>query len=112
MKKKIIKYVITIIILGCIGLFFYSYIGIDKETGVPKGLLMRIRPLPWEEIYWDEDKQLLKLTVEDETFEEEMANNIKIFDSEIDKATNDFTSAPTILSVNNVAISDFNAFKA
>ena len=31
MKKKIIKYVITIIILGCIGLFFYSYIGIDKE---------------------------------------------------------------------------------
>ena len=30
-----------------------------------------------------------------ETFEEEMANNIKIFDSEIDKATNDFTSDET-----------------
>ena len=80
MKKKIIKYVITIIILGCIGLFFYSYIGIDKETGVPKGLLMRIRPLPWEEIYWDEDKQLLKLTVEDETFEGEESRCLRIYE--------------------------------
>ena len=79
MKKKIIKYMITIIILGCIGLFFYSYIGIDKETGVPKGLLMRIRPLPWEEIYWDEDEQLLKLTVKDETPDGKESRCLRIF---------------------------------
>ena len=79
MKKKIIKYMITFIILGCIGLFFYSYIGIDKETGVPKGLLMRIRPLPWEEIYWDEDEQLLKLTVKDETPDGKESRCLRIF---------------------------------
>lgn len=80
MKKKIIKYVITIIILGCIGLLFYSYIGTDKETGVPKGLLMRIRPLPWEEIYWDEDDQLLKLTVKDETSDGKESRCLRVFE--------------------------------
>ena len=80
MKNKIIKYVITIIIIGCVGLFFYSYIGTDKETGVPKGLLMRIRPLPWEEIYWDEDDQLLKLTVKDETSDGKESRCLRVFE--------------------------------
>ncbi len=66
-KKHIMKCIVYLLILGCIVLFFSSYIGIDKETGVPKGLLMRIRPLPWEEIYWDEEKQLLKTAILEET---------------------------------------------
>ena len=35
-------------------------------------LLMRIRPLPWKEIYWDEDKQLLNLTVRDKKHSKEI----------------------------------------
>ena len=79
MKKKSMKYLIIILILICIGLFFYSYIGIDKETGVPKGLLMRIRPLPWEEIYWDEDDQLLKTAIIEETASGDQSRCLRIY---------------------------------
>ena len=80
MKKNVTKYLITIIILACVGVFFYSYIGIDKETGVPKGVLRKIRPLQWEEIYWDESKQLLKLTVKDETSDGKESRSLRIFE--------------------------------
>lgn len=69
MKKIKFKYIVILLIAVFVFLFGYSYVGIDKETGVPKGLLMKIRPLPWEEIYWDESDQLLKLTVKDETLD-------------------------------------------
>lgn len=77
--KKGIKYLLIILVLVCIGLFFYSYIGIDKETGVPKGLLMRIRPLPWEEIYWDEDDQLLKTAIIEETASGDQSRCLRIY---------------------------------
>ena len=67
-KKKIkLSNVLFLLVVCFFAWFGHSYIGIDEETQVPKALLMRIRPLPWKEIYWDEDDQLLKLTVEDET---------------------------------------------
>ena len=41
---------------------------------------MRIRPLPWEEIYWDEDDQLLKLTVKDETSDGKESRCLRVFE--------------------------------
>ncbi len=79
MKKIKFKHIAILLIIVFVVLFVYSYIGIDKETGVPKGLLMRIRPLPWEEIYWDEDEQLLKLTVKDETSDGKESRCLRIF---------------------------------
>lgn len=80
MKKIKFKQIAILLIIICVFLFGYSYIGVDKETGVPKGLLMRIRPLPWEEIYWDEDDQLLKLTVKDETSDGTESRSLRIFE--------------------------------
>lgn len=80
-KKKIKLSNVLFLIVVCFFTWFgHSYIGIDEETQVPKALLMRIRPLPWKEIYWDEDDQLLKLTVEDETLEGEESRCLRIFE--------------------------------
>ena len=79
MKKNKFKYIVILLIAVFVFLFGYSYIGVDKETGVPKGLLMRIRPLPWEEIYWDESDQLLKLTVKDETLDGKESRCLRSF---------------------------------
>ena len=79
-KKKIKLSNILFLTVVCFFAWFgYSYIGVDKETQVPKALLMKIRPLPWEEIYWDEDDQLLKLTVKDETLDGEESRCLRIF---------------------------------
>lgn len=79
MKKIKFKYIVILLIAVFVFLFGYSYIGVDKETGVPKGILMRIRPLPWEEIYWDESDQLLKLTIKDETPDGEESRCLRNF---------------------------------
>ena len=42
MKKIKFKYIVILLIAVFVFLFGYSYVGIDKETGVPKGLLMRM----------------------------------------------------------------------
>ena len=79
-KKKIKLSNILFLTVVCFFAWFgHSYIGVDKETQVPKALLMKIRPLPWEEIYWDEDDQLLKLTVKDETLDGEESRCLRIF---------------------------------
>ena len=80
MKKKITLSNVLFLVVVCFCVWFgHAFFGIDEETQVPKALLMRIRPLPWKEIYWDEDKQLLKLTVEDETFEGEESRCLRIY---------------------------------
>ena len=64
MKKKIKLSTVLFLIVACFFVWFgHSFIGIDKETQVPKALLMRIRPLPWKEIYWDGENQLLKTAI-------------------------------------------------
>ena len=81
MKKKITLSNVLFLIVVCFCVWFgHAFLGIDEETQVPKALLMRIRPLPWKEIYWDEEKQLLKVAVEDETFEGEEARCLRIYE--------------------------------
>ena len=40
---------------------------------------MRIRPLPWEEIYWDEEKQLLQAAIAEETASGEESRCLRIY---------------------------------
>lgn len=78
MKKKMC-FILILIAVCSILLFIHSYIGMDKATSVPKALLMKIRPLPWEEIYWDEENQILKLTVIEQTASGEESRCLRIF---------------------------------
>lgn len=78
MKKKIYLILILVVICAFV-LFIHFYVGTDEATSVPKALLMRIRPLPWEEIYWDEENQILKLTVMEETPSGEESRCLRIF---------------------------------
>ncbi len=78
MKNKL-TVTLFLIVLCFAGWFGYSYIGIDKETQVPKALLMRIRPLPWEEIYWDEEAQLLKTAIAEETASGDESRCLRIY---------------------------------
>lgn len=78
MKNKL-SFALFLIVLCFIGWFGYSYIGIDKETQVPKALLMKIRPLPWEEIYWDEENQLLQTAIAEETASGDESRVLRIY---------------------------------
>ncbi len=78
MKQRMHLVLIFIVICALI-LFIHFYVGTDEATSVPKALLMRIRPLPWEEIYWDEQNQILKLTVMEETVTGEKSRCLRIF---------------------------------
>ena len=53
MKSKL-SIALFLVVLCFLGWFGYSYIGIDKETQVPKALLMKIRPLQTVVNYTDE----------------------------------------------------------
>ena len=66
MKIKL-STILFLVVVCFFAWFGHAFIGIDEETQVPKALLMRIRPLPWEEIYWDKDDQLLKTAIIEET---------------------------------------------
>ena len=78
MKNKL-SVTLFIIVLCFFGWFGYSYIGIDKETQVPKALLMKIRPLPWKEIYWDEEDQLLKTAIAETTATGDESRCLRIY---------------------------------
>lgn len=78
MKQRMHLVLIFIVICALI-LFIHFYVGTDEATSVPKALLMRIHPLPWEEIYWDEQNQILKLTVMEETVTGEKSRCLRIF---------------------------------
>ena len=77
--KNRLSVILFIIVLCFFGWFGYSYIGIDKETQVPKALLMKIRPLPWKEIYWDEEDQLLKTAIAETTATGDESRCLRIY---------------------------------
>ena len=77
--KNRLSVILFIIVLCFFGWFGYSYIGIDKETQVPKALLMKIRPLPWKEIYWDEEDQLLKSAIAETTATGDESRCLRIY---------------------------------